>query len=376
MPGMEAPVGACLPRARAGRSQPRCCRARRCVEHLLAGEREALGERPEDPAVGLVVDEEVDLVERDAAASQAATVPSASRRTACLKVSWPSIASSWVSRSATISSRARRRCRARPARSRRGPAEQTIAPAPSPNSAAVLRSCGSTWRDMISAPITSALRAPPQQHPARCRERGDEARAGAADVEGAGPLAPSSCATTGAALGITESWLQLATSTRSISRAVDAGVASAAAPASRGELGELRARIGVAARADSGALDDPLVGDADQRRDLGVLDDALGAALRRRRRSPRRWSAPARPVGCSSCAVADVTSPPQLVRMKRSTQIAGSRDTRARLEVHPSEGVSTPRLGGLAAEAQASPRMPRPRPAARPAWSRGTPARR
>src|ERR1039458_5392786 len=82
--------------------------------------------------------------------------------------------------------------------------------------AAVLRSRGSTWRDMISAPITSAVCDAPDTSIARATASADRKPVQALPTSNApAPSAPSACATCGAALGITESWLQLATSTRS-----------------------------------------------------------------------------------------------------------------------------------------------------------------
>ena len=64
----------------------------------------------------------------------------------------------------------------------------TTAPAPSANTAAVARSSGSVIRDIRSAPITTTHRARPASICAGAdRQRRQEARAGRADVERAGP---------------------------------------------------------------------------------------------------------------------------------------------------------------------------------------------
>ena len=249
------------------------------VDEALGVDAEPLRERGEDPRVRLVVDEQVDLVEFDARGRHADTrrlgepphrllerlvavhrEEAASRGRRRSAPAWPPSA---PSATGPISPGA--------------PAVQRIAPAPSPNSAAVLRSSGSTWRDMISAPITSACcEAPDASIPARRRARRGSRCRRCRHRTLRRRSAPIACATWGAAFGITESWLHDATSTRSRSAPSTRASASAAIAAARGELGERARRVRVAPLADPGPPQDPVGVDADRRRDLVVGDDAVG----------------------------------------------------------------------------------------------------
>src|SRR5438045_311205 len=68
-----------------------------------------------------------------------------------------------------------------------GAARRTTAPAPSPNSTQVPRSCQSRIRENVSAPITKAVRAWPVRKSASAVERIDEPCAHRLHVEGGAP---------------------------------------------------------------------------------------------------------------------------------------------------------------------------------------------
>ena len=227
-------------------------------------EPEPLADRGEDARVGLVVDEQVDVVERRArAARRASSVASDRRRTASLE----RLVAVHLERAVAVLGVDRGRAAAvgaqqdRPdaARGRRaGPT--TAAPAPSANSAAVLRSSRSVTRLRRSAPITSTRSARAALDLRRGeRERGEEAGAGGVDVDRAGARrAPSSCATSGAAFGHQlvgrerrdEDQVDLAGAARRPARAP-------ARPAVGGVVRQPLVRLGDVALADAGAGDDP-----------------------------------------------------------------------------------------------------------------------
>jgi hypothetical protein len=94
----------------------------------------------------------------------------------------------------------------------------TTAPAPSPNSAAVLRSSKSVRRVRISAPISSTRSARPDSiwPAASCRPESQPVHAAPTSIAPA-RSAPRACATSGAVFGVSSSWLIVATRTRSTS---------------------------------------------------------------------------------------------------------------------------------------------------------------
>ena len=92
--------------------------------------------------------------------------------------------------------------------------------------------------------------------------------------------APRPWATSGAALGITSSGVVVATSTRSTSAGGDAGTVERQRTGVDRVRGQPLLRRGDVAGVDPGAAHDPLVGDPDPRRDLGVPDDRPGQADR------------------------------------------------------------------------------------------------
>ncbi len=151
-----------------GRSRRRCFQVRDAVDDAVAREAEPLTDGRQDARVGLVVDEQVDVVDvvarRVASASHVAWVMLA---TACLKVSWPCMRIRAGSRSTDDQLAPGAAVRAErdgpdPAR-RVAPAERasTAAPAPSANSGAVWRRAGSVIRDIVSAPISRTWSARP-----------------------------------------------------------------------------------------------------------------------------------------------------------------------------------------------------------------------
>ena len=105
------------------------------------------------------------------------------------KVSWPSMCTRPEARRTWIRSAAEPSAPSTTGPMRPGPSvgPTTTAPAPSPNSAAVRRSSGSTKRDIRSAPITSTWSAlPASTWPAASASAGEEAAARGAHVERAG----------------------------------------------------------------------------------------------------------------------------------------------------------------------------------------------
>src|SRR5918992_1476399 len=108
----------------------------------------------------------------------------------------------------------------------------TVAPAPSAKRAAVPRSAGSVKRLSTSAPITRAWSERPASTWAVARERADRKPVQAAPTSIVpARRAPSSCATSGAAFGLTSSAATVATSTRSRSTASTPASVSARRPA-------------------------------------------------------------------------------------------------------------------------------------------------
>ena len=93
-------------RARSGSTRPTCCRSARCTRRRGRGSSaEPLADGGEDAGVGLVVDEEVDVGEREpggVGGVERRLAPSARRP--ARNVSWPSIRISASSRSARTSS--------------------------------------------------------------------------------------------------------------------------------------------------------------------------------------------------------------------------------------------------------------------------------
>ena len=231
-------------------------------------EREPLGEAREDPRVGLVVDVEVELAQRDAGRLRGAAIDaSPSRRTACLKVSCPSIASSCVSRSATIScgvaavgaedDGAEVAGRAGGRDDRAGAvAEQRRGVAVGGVDVARHDLRADDQRGRALRRLRASRARPRARRGSRCRRCRRRTRAALG--------APSACATWGAAFGITESWLQLATSTRSTWAPSMPASASAAAPAARGELVRGSLPVRRSGARGSRCADDPVVVDADR----------------------------------------------------------------------------------------------------------------
>jgi hypothetical protein len=180
------------------------------VGHAGGLEVEPLPDGADDAPVGLVVDEEVDVVELEARARDGGDGGE-----------WPSISSTRLScdavmRSPSEPSAAMTIGPMSPSPS--GPS--TTAPAPSPNSIAVLGSSKFVMRVSSSAPITSTRSARPVSTWPAAR------RSAAIQPVQAAPMsiapafsAPSSLATTGAAFGVISSGVIVATSTRSTSRA-------------------------------------------------------------------------------------------------------------------------------------------------------------
>ena len=108
----------------------------------------------------------------------------------------------------------------------------TTAPAPSANTAAVVRSSGSVIRDMKSAPITTAHCARPASIWPVPTASADRKPVHAAPMSNApARAAPSSWATWGAAFGMTSSGVVVATSTRSTCSGATPARRSAAAAA-------------------------------------------------------------------------------------------------------------------------------------------------
>ena len=111
-------------------------------------------------------------------------------------------------------------------------AVSTTAPAPSANTAAVVRSSGSRIRDIRSAPMTSTHWARPASIWPVPTASADRKPVHAAPMSNApARTAPSSWATSGAAFGMTSSGVVVATSTRSTCSGETPARRSAAAPA-------------------------------------------------------------------------------------------------------------------------------------------------
>ena len=110
-------------------------------------------------------------------------------------------------------------------------------------------------------------------------QRGEEAGAGGADVEGAGALGAERVGDHGRGVRDESSGLIVATSTRSTSSGSTPASASARLAANDRQVGQALV-VGAARRrvVDAGALHDPLVVDADARGDRRVGDDSVGHA--------------------------------------------------------------------------------------------------
>ena len=227
-------------------------------------------DRLDDARVGLVVDEQVDVVERRRRPVPVRDLGHARRRRG-LKTSWPVHRDDALAARRRTAGRGGARSAGRPGRARRPSVQRDSAPAPSAKSAAVPRSSGSSMRDRCSAPITSTDSARPDSSwPAASGQRGEEAGAGGVDVE-ARRVAPTRAATSGPATGSTSSGEHVATITRS-RRATPS---QRALGGQRGEVGEPLARRQPAPLADAGPRHDPVLVDAEALRDRRVGDDGV-----------------------------------------------------------------------------------------------------
>ena len=143
--------------------------------------------RVDDAGVGLVGDEQRDVVDGDAGLrSSARSADSTMIRTARRNTSGPSISmvpplsASRMWRSEPSEPRSQPSSRPGPS-----PRSSTTAPAPSPNRMAVPRSSQSTIVDIVSAPIEEHALHAGAQEPVGGDQAVDEAGAGGVEVEGA-----------------------------------------------------------------------------------------------------------------------------------------------------------------------------------------------
>src|SRR4051812_6483471 len=176
---------------------------------------------------------------RSTSATSTPAAPSTSRQqrsiaaTARWKTTWPSMRtrrSSWSTTSAPSTSPSARRTEW-PRRSG-PPGERTAAPAPSPNSAAVLRSSWSVTRDSASAAMTSTCSARPlSMSAAPCSRPARKPVQARLTSQAMAEAAPRRLATRGAAAGMTMSAEAVATRSASRSAPVSPASSSAAWPA-------------------------------------------------------------------------------------------------------------------------------------------------
>ena len=224
-------------RAPAGSSPRRCCRSGRCSRSPAPGRARA-ARRPR-AGCGCSPGGRRRRRSRRARGRSRRGLdawPRSRRSTAWRKVSWPFIRRMPSSRPAVTRSRAGAvgAEHAGPMPPRAVPRRTTTAPAPSPNRAAVERSSGSMSRVIRSAPTTSTRprgRPRPERRPARAPRRSPSRRLRRRSPRRA--CAPIRAATSGAAFGVSYSWLIVATRTRSTSSGVEPGRGERA----RGRLG-------------------------------------------------------------------------------------------------------------------------------------------
>ena len=212
------------------------------VDDPLGVELEALGERREDPRVGLVVDEEVDVGERDGrgVARLARRLREAADR---LLEGLVPVHREQLRLAVGDDQPGVRAVRAEHDRAERAGgagASATIgagAVAEERRRVAVGR-VDVAGHDLRADHERSARRRPRASIPRAAASAARKPVHALPTSNAPAAWAPIACATCGAALGMIESWLQLATSTRSICSPADAGVGERRARGLRRQLGE------------------------------------------------------------------------------------------------------------------------------------------
>ena len=264
------------------------------LERALGVEAEALGQRGGDPRVGLVGHDQRDVGEVDAGLLEHLAAARLHPRDRALEDELAVHADLALERVdaqrlgvAGIGAQDGPRSAARP------PAFRTTAPAPSANSAAVLRSVWSVMRESVSAPITSAVCARPVSiRLLAVRTAAIEAGAGQADVPRHRAVAAQRAGDERRGVGHAPRrrcrWRRARgrsrrrRSRRRRARRVPASIASA----SRRWPSATRGRV-----CDAGAARDPLGLDAKAPGDVGGADDTDRQRVARGRRSRRRPAA-------------------------------------------------------------------------------------
>ena len=194
----------------------------------------------------------------------------------------------------------------------------TTAPAPSPNSAAVRRSSGSTKRDIRSAPITSTWPCPAGLHlPRGQRQRGEEAAARGAHVERSGPGGAEGTRHQRGGVGQQVVLAHGGHHHEVEVGGVEAGARERVATGRRREVREARLRRRHAPLPDAGAAEDPVLGHT----------ESLG--------DRRRWPPPS-PAGWP---------PPTRCRRPRAARASRREQAGWRVSVVPVTGARFPRGG-------------------------------
>ena len=247
----------------------------------LGRQPEPLADRAKDPAVRLVVDEQIDVVERHVGGLGGLRVASVRRATASRNVSWPRIRITPSARSTVMCRRRRRPLQARSARSGRSSGRLQHDRAGAVGEHRRGRAVGGVGdprhqvgadRDRAAGPAGFDLRGgrPRAPRESRCRPSRRRTRRHGWRRSGARPAAPRS--------GISSSDVVVATSTRSTSSGSTPARASASSAALRGVDVEALVRLGDPARADAGAPHDPVVARPRGGRRSRHCDDVRGQA--------------------------------------------------------------------------------------------------